>query len=127
MTPHRLLLAVTALLLAGSALAQGVLSGGVRLDLDTVTIEATYERPTLDFLGVRWGPLLSARARAPLPTSSRSTEASATILAGLGGTVALPGQSWAVQIQVLTRAAFEEGSPVSLGPEFVLVGTTTLP
>lgn len=121
----RAVLLVAALVLSGVAWGQGYVSGGVRLQMRTVTMEASYERPTLDFLGVRWGPIVSGRARVPTPFGS-DTPASLDILTGVGGTINTPGLPWAVQIQILTRASLQVGAAATFGPEIVLVGTYQL-
>lgn len=120
-------LALVLVLLSGLAWGQDRISGGVRLQLDTITMEGSYERPSLaiDFLGVRWGPVLSGRAQVPTPFGS-DTAASLAVLAGVGGTINTPGLPWAVQIQILTRASLQVGAPASIGPEIVLVGTYEL-
>jgi hypothetical protein len=118
------LLTVIILTVASTSVAQGIVSGGVRVNLHEVVMEATLERPSIDVLGVRWGPILSARARIPMPTGHHVDTPSVNVLAGVSGTIAT-NPMWAVQVQILTRAALEVGSS-RFTPELVLVYTRRL-
>lgn len=110
-------------ILSGVAMAQTIVSGGVRATLHELTVEVSVERPSFNLFGVRWGPVVSARTRVPMPRSTR--EPTATAVAGVTGTINMRDSNWAVQVQVLTRAAFTTTSSPRFSPELVVAFVVT--
>ena len=72
----------------------------------------TVERPSLDLLGVRWGPLGTFKANTDFQG------ANAQLLLGIGGAAVLPDTAWAVKVKILTSVEFQTGQPLTVGPEF---------